>query len=125
MNKTKLVKLRLVPVEVFGAEEGYGLMDAVEAWSDCNRAYGKIYRVDDIESRTGETVEILVKEKDLPFFEKRFESQKPTRDSLLQELMVEVEGLPMLSDEMISVGNGKWLISRDDVLSLIKSKRRG
>jgi hypothetical protein len=26
-------KLRLVPVEVFGAEDGYGLSDAVEPWS--------------------------------------------------------------------------------------------
>ena len=63
-----LVSLRLVPVEVFGAEDGYGLMDAVSAWSDCNRARGHIYRVDDIEHREGETVEIFVRESDLPFF---------------------------------------------------------
>lgn len=47
-----LVPLTLVPVEVFGGEPdddtwGYGLMDAVPAWSDCNRADGRIYRVDD------------------------------------------------------------------------------
>jgi hypothetical protein len=54
-----LIKVTLVPVEVFGADEeecprcsaiirlGYGLMDAVSAWSDCNRAIGRIYRVED------------------------------------------------------------------------------
>ena len=95
----KLVTLRLVPVQVFGAGrcpshssdadgnnptlcsechedvEGYGLMDAVSSWSDCNRAVGKIYRIDDVNGKyrnTGETVEILVKEKDLPFFEKEW-----------------------------------------------------
>lgn len=50
-----LVPVRLCPVQVFGADEcdqcmapaGYGLMDAAEAWSDCNRAYGLIYRRDE------------------------------------------------------------------------------
>jgi hypothetical protein len=42
-----LVKVTLVPVEVFGAESGYGLMDAVSPWSDCNRSIGHIYRRDD------------------------------------------------------------------------------
>ncbi len=70
-KKTTLVKLTLVPVQVFGAEDGYGLMDAVSAWSDCNRAIGQIYRVDDMKHRNpGEAVEIWVKKKDLPFFEK-------------------------------------------------------
>jgi hypothetical protein len=61
-----LVKVVLVPVEVFGADEedcpacpetvtfGYGLMDAVSAWSDCNRAIGHIYRVEDMEGRDSE-----------------------------------------------------------------------
>lgn len=68
-----LVPLRLVPVEVFGAEDGYGLCDAVSAWSDCNRADGHIYRVDDGDPQyrePGQTVEIFVREADLPFFAK-------------------------------------------------------
>lgn len=67
-----LVPLRLVPVEVFGAEDGYGLGDAVEAWSDCNRARGHIYRVDEdyMIRLPGETVEIFVRPEDLPFFER-------------------------------------------------------
>jgi len=51
--------VRLVAVEVFGQECdhpdhrgqpqpcGWGLCDAVQAWSDCNRANGHIFRVDD------------------------------------------------------------------------------
>lgn len=67
-----LVAVRLVPVEVFGTD-GYGLMDAVEAWSDCNRAIGRIYRVDDMPIRQdGETIEVLVRRADLPWFEKRW-----------------------------------------------------
>jgi hypothetical protein len=61
-----LAKVVLVPVEVFGASEedcpscpatiqfGYGLMDAVSAWSDCNRAIGHIYRVEDLPGRDSE-----------------------------------------------------------------------
>lgn len=70
----KLIKLSLVPVKVFGTDE-YGLCDAVSAWSDCNRAEGKIYRVDDIKYSKrdpGESVEIWVNEKDLSFFEKKW-----------------------------------------------------
>lgn len=69
-----LVELHLVPVEVFGTES-YGLSDAVSSWSDCNRAVGKIYRVDDIDDRAGKgriTVPIYVKKQDLPFFEKKW-----------------------------------------------------
>lgn len=90
----------LVPVEVFGGDcdchrgteadrdagnvasyssecggWGYGLCDAVQAWSDCNRANGQIYRVDDTEPRYrkhGETVRVWVADKDLPFFDKKF-----------------------------------------------------
>jgi hypothetical protein len=87
-----LVKMRLVPVEVFGSEEccehgqrdlrdppcpsmGYGLMDAVAAWSDCNRAIGHIYRVDDMDPHyrhPGETVNIWVKPEDVTWFERKF-----------------------------------------------------
>jgi hypothetical protein len=49
----------LTPVEVFGAEGevcrncgeltpgGYGLCDATSPWSDCNRAIGHIFRVEE------------------------------------------------------------------------------
>lgn len=58
-----LVPVRLVPVEAFGGDcdchlehdhdgnpcagWGYGLMDAVPGYSDCNRAHGRIYRRDE------------------------------------------------------------------------------
>lgn len=66
--------VRLVPVEVFGAECDahpepvpviLGLCDAVSAWSDCNRAWGSIFRLDDIASRgdaEANTVRIWVPE---------------------------------------------------------------
>jgi hypothetical protein len=62
-----LVPVRLCPVEVFGADQcdrcqapaGYGLMDAVSAWSDCNRAHGRIYRRDDEEFARAEGDTIL------------------------------------------------------------------
>jgi hypothetical protein len=70
---SELVPIRLIPVEVFGAEDGYGLSDAVSAWSDCNRARGRIYRVDDIPGRDeGDTVTVYVAASDLPWFERRF-----------------------------------------------------
>jgi len=70
----------LVPVEVFGGVDNceacghevpfsYGLSDAVQAWSDCNRARGHIFRVDDMEPNyrlPGETVRVWVAERDLP-----------------------------------------------------------
>jgi len=45
-----MIKLVLIPVQVFGAKEGeeewgYGLCDAVGGQSDCNRAIGHIFRV--------------------------------------------------------------------------------
>ena len=83
-----LVRVRLVPVEVFGADEedcpdcaatvtfGYGLMDAVQSWSDCNRAIGHIYRVDDEYAepyRTpGETITIYVPQSEMAKFQRRF-----------------------------------------------------
>ena len=92
MNPDDYVELILVPVEVFGGPDGpeddwgYGLCDAVQAWSDCNRANGRIYRVDDTDPKyreAGTTVKILVRRDDLPFFEKRWGSEyeyppKPT-----------------------------------------------
>lgn len=86
--------LVLVPVEVFGGDcacheavasypstgpsdcpgWGYGLSDAVEAWSDCNRAIGHIFRVDDSDPRyrkPGETVRVWVAEEDLPALTQR------------------------------------------------------
>ena len=89
----KLVPVRLVPVEVFGAscachedaelaadgerpcnDQGYGLMDAVLAWSDCNRAEGRIYRRDeDWSIRTdGDTILVWVPVGKMAKFEKRF-----------------------------------------------------
>lgn len=46
-------------------------MDAVEAWSDCNRADGHIYRVEDVPGprRPGESARVWVAEEDLGFFE--------------------------------------------------------
>lgn len=93
-----LVPLRLVPVEVFGGQGcydpdcahckehgGYGLMDATEVGSDCNRAQGRIYRVEDapglivdtdmdragVYREPGETVVIYVRPEDVAWFEKR------------------------------------------------------
>jgi hypothetical protein len=83
-----LIRVRLVPVEVFGADEedcdgcgatvqfGYGLCDAVQAWSDCNRAIGHIYRVDEDWTegfrQPGETITIYVPESEMAKFERRF-----------------------------------------------------
>jgi len=70
-----LMPVRLVPVEVFGendccehgvaadcASSGYGLMDAVPEWSDCNRARGHIYRFDDLDRHAapGDTLTVWV-----------------------------------------------------------------
>lgn len=84
----ELATLWLVPVEVFGAgdcghdcpacetHEGYGLCDAVSSWSDCNRAIGHIYRVDETwaHREPGERVQIMVRKADLPFFAKNWET---------------------------------------------------
>jgi hypothetical protein len=83
----ELARITLVPVEVFGADEedcrdcggtikfGYGLMDAVPAWSDCNRAIGRVYRVEDMEGRNtdgaAECITVYVPKSELPKFEKR------------------------------------------------------
>jgi hypothetical protein len=48
-------------------EFGYGLSDATGAQSDCNRALGHIYRVDDNDSNESGRVqiEVFVEERDL------------------------------------------------------------
>ena len=69
--------VRLVPVEVFGAECDHhaepipvplGLCDAVSAWSDCNRAWGSIFRLDDIDREMADenTVRVWVPESEYP-----------------------------------------------------------
>lgn len=89
MPDQDLVPLTLVPVEVFGGCDhprtadhnpdmcdlwGYGLSDAVSVWSDCNRATGRIYRVDDLDSprEPGESIQIWAPREALPWFEKRW-----------------------------------------------------
>ncbi len=71
----ELIKVVLVPVEVFGTD-GYGLSDAVSAWSDCNRAIGHIYRRDDaysIPHRNPEDVIVVyVPPEELSKFDKEF-----------------------------------------------------
>lgn len=66
-----LVEVRLVPVEVFGADS-YGLCDAVSAWSDCNRAVGHIFRRDDAESRRepDDVITVYVPESEMWKFDK-------------------------------------------------------
>lgn len=57
VNQRLLVPKFLVPVQVFtgqcecGRDGGYGISDAISAWSDCNRAVGHIYRFEDIPNR--------------------------------------------------------------------------
>ena len=80
-----LVAVTLVPVEHFGADEehcecgrvvecGMGLMDAVSAWSDCNRAIGRIYRVDDLPQHRepGDTITAYVPQSEMAKLGKRF-----------------------------------------------------
>lgn len=78
-----LVKVTLVPVEVFGTEcdacdreVGYGLCDAVSAWSDCNRAHGRIYRKDEDDGvqyrNPDDVITVYVPQSEMQKFEKRF-----------------------------------------------------
>ncbi|WP_344890318.1 hypothetical protein [Actinomadura meridiana] len=79
-----LVKVHLVPVEVFGTEcptceteFGYGLCDVAEPGSDCNRAFGHIYRRDDSDQRyrnPAEVITVFVPQSELPKFDQRFSS---------------------------------------------------
>jgi hypothetical protein len=97
-----LVPVTLVPVEVFGSDcechdnsraagrpcrngWGYGLMDAVSAWSDCNRAIGRIYRVDDTEPeyrQPGETITVYVPREQLAWLEKSWGDDAEAGDEL-------------------------------------------
>ena len=74
-----LVKVTLVPVEVFGAESGYGLCDSAAPWSDCNRAEGHIYRRDDEETvpyrDPSEVITVYVPRSELPKFEVKFDGE--------------------------------------------------
>jgi hypothetical protein len=90
-----LVRVRLVPVEVFGADEedcrgcggtikcGYGLMDAVQAWSDCNRAIGHIFRKDDDYTEgyreSGDTITVYVPQSEMALFERRYGDEAGNR----------------------------------------------
>jgi hypothetical protein len=76
----ELVSKTLVPVTVFGTDRcckhfpdgmsiddepcdavGYGLMDAVQSWSDCNSAVGHVYRFDNLPNRRdGDTLTVWV-----------------------------------------------------------------
>jgi hypothetical protein len=71
-----LVKVTLVPVEVFGADSGYGLVDAVSAWSDCNRAVGHIYRRDEEANvphrNPDDVITVYVPRSELPKFDRKF-----------------------------------------------------
>jgi hypothetical protein len=86
-----LVPITLVPVEVFGGDcdchlehncrgasngcvgWGYGLCDAVSSWSDCNRASGRIYRVEDLAGgrEPGDTITVYVPAEALGWFQTR------------------------------------------------------
>ena len=70
-----LVKVNLVPVQVFGTD-GYGLMDAVAPWSDCNRAEGQIYRRDEDHRepfrQPGDFITVYVPREELSKFDKKF-----------------------------------------------------
>lgn len=50
---------------------GYGICDAVSAWSDCNRAIGRIYRRDEDESvrDDGDTILVWVAPEQAALFE--------------------------------------------------------
>lgn len=95
-----MCRVRLVPIEIFGQEcdhpahegepepFGYGLCDAVSAWSDCNRAVGHMFRLDEGFSapyrRPDDVVEIWVHEDELPKFLRHW----PTSDDLPPTLVV-------------------------------------
>lgn len=93
MSDDELIEIRIVPIEVFGTGDccehspdgvaydergcrstGYGLMDAVQAWSDCNRAAGHTFRFDDTEPEyrlPGETLTVWVKRPEYETFAAR------------------------------------------------------
>lgn len=58
---------------------GYGLSDAVSGWSDCNRAIGHIYRVDDTDPKyrkPGETVTVYVPRAQVEWFKKHWDGDQ-------------------------------------------------
>jgi hypothetical protein len=102
------IEVRIVPVEVFGPgyddrdhedQWGYGLMDAVQAWSDCNRACGHIYRFDDLDPKyrlPGETLVVRVNKDDYEKFAGTFWNDGPseaTRASEIEILRAELSAL--------------------------------
>lgn len=107
--RADLAPITLVPVEVFGGEcschedaeahdrqgdcrgWGYGLMDAVQSWSDCNRAVGRIYRAEDLADpgedpakyRTpGEVMTVLVPRDQVSWFDRKWGDEASGRDSV-------------------------------------------
>ena len=103
----EFVGVELVPVEVFGTNgcgqcqhceenSGYGICDAVQAWSDCNRAIGHVYRVEDTPGHRefGDSITVQVHKSDMPWFKKEFGSYDDTRKmSELERLRKENESL--------------------------------
>lgn len=83
-SEERLVKRYLIPVQVFGGgldepRWGYGLSDAIEPWSDCNRAAGHIFRLRDQEwDERG--IPIMVAEKDLPALEALYDEDNVRED---------------------------------------------
>jgi hypothetical protein len=81
-----LTAVRLVPVVVFAAghcdeypcsdcerHAGFGLADAVPPGGDCNRAVGRIYRVDDVDrGDDGHSLTVWVTAADLEWLRKRW-----------------------------------------------------
>lgn len=83
------VRVRLVPIEIFGQQcehpahrgdpvpFGYGLCDAVAPWSDCNRADGRMFRLDDCEVRApADYIEIIVSRDELWKFDHDFRDSR-------------------------------------------------
>lgn len=74
VNDEDLVKVILVPVEVFGADS-YGLTDAISPWSDCNRARGHIYRREEMPEKPfpnpDDVITIYVPRSELQKFDRR------------------------------------------------------
>lgn len=108
-EQVELVTVTLVPVEVFGGEcschekaeaqgqqgdcagWGYGLMDAVQGWSDCNRAVGRIYRAEDLHEpgedpakyrTTGEVLKVQILRGDAAWFDRKWGDEANGRDSV-------------------------------------------
>lgn len=81
LESEPLIKVTLVPVEVFGTEcgtceteVGYGLSDAVGGLSDCNRAIGRIYRREDMDvsHASDDVITVYVPRSELGKFDRRY-----------------------------------------------------